>query len=177
MPMTVLIDSLEKNPLPFKCRTERKRFSKPDTGDYSIKGLENRLRIERKTVPELWRCLGIGKEAYRDQLRRLEQFPYRMLLIEGSLDDMAQRPEYSRLSTRNAIFRMMRWSAEFAVPIWFMGPRSKFSVMAVEQFLAGMYDGYRRDHKFPERWRTLNGRTNNDESNSRSPTKNRKNKV
>lgn len=155
--MKILVDSLEQQPLPFVHPTRQVRFSPPDTGDYSIEGLVDKLRIERKRPEELWGCCGHKRDFFRDQLSRLRQFPFRLLIVEGSVQDLAEVHPHGRsqMTWPQVCSHLMRWTAEFAVPVWFLGPRSPETCAMLESLLVSLHEHYIRLCSFPQHWRTL----------------------
>lgn len=54
------------------------------TGDYSVVGLENLIRIERKSIQDLVACCGRERERFERCIERLRTFKLPMLVIEGS---------------------------------------------------------------------------------------------
>lgn len=153
--MIILADALEQHPWEFSRPVKRVRFAPPDTGDYSVEGLERILRIEKKGCEELWQCLGSKREHFRGQLARMVQFPIRLLVIEGTLEDFSKRPLRSRLTWRAASSLLAHWTVEFGVPYWFLGRRSPATQTALEDLLVAIYDAYRREDKLIERWKSL----------------------
>jgi len=155
--MKILVDSLEQQPLDFIHPVRQVRFSPPDTGDYSIEGLVDKLRVERKKPEELWGCCGHRRDHFRDQLKRLQKFPYRLLIVEGSVSDLAHvKPSgQSRMTWPQVCSHLMRWTAEFGVPVWFLGPRSPETCLLFENLLIALHEHYTRLCSLPTRWRPL----------------------
>lgn len=66
------------------------------TGDYTIKGLEDIVCLERKrTTGELSINLGSKWEVFSRELQRMEPFKYKYILLEFSLDDVLNFPKNS----------------------------------------------------------------------------------
>jgi ERCC4-type nuclease len=75
---------------------------KLDTGDYSIKGLEDKICIERKgCVEELAMNLGSKKYTFLNEIERMEAFPHKFIVLEFSLDDLIKFPEETRIPIKN----------------------------------------------------------------------------
>jgi ERCC4-type nuclease len=75
---------------------------KLDTGDYSIKGLEDKICIERKgCVEELAMNLGSKKHTFLNEIERMEAFPHKFIVLEFSLDDLIKFPEETRIPIKN----------------------------------------------------------------------------
>lgn len=75
---------------------------KLDTGDYSIKGMEDKICIERKgCVEELAVNLGQKKYAFLAEIERMEAFPHKFIVLEFSLDDLIKFPNDTRIPVKN----------------------------------------------------------------------------
>jgi ERCC4-type nuclease len=75
---------------------------KLDTGDYSIKGLEDKICIERKgCVEELAINLGQKKYTFLDEIDRMASFPHKFIILEFSLEDLIKFPEETRIPIKN----------------------------------------------------------------------------
>lgn len=84
--ITALVDSREQTPLDLSpLRTEPATL---DTGDYSVRGLEQVIRIERKSLPDLVACVGRERERFDREVQRLLSYPVRVLLVEATWQDI-----------------------------------------------------------------------------------------
>jgi ERCC4-type nuclease len=66
------------------------------SGDYSLKSLEDVFTIERKTVPDLCQSLTRGRERFERELHRLRGYDFARVLIVGSpheVQAMAANPK------------------------------------------------------------------------------------
>jgi ERCC4-type nuclease len=69
-------------------------ISKLDTGDYSIKGYEKLLTIERKgSVAEFAKNITEGR--FADELDRMRAYKYGFVLLEFTMDSIVSYPEGS----------------------------------------------------------------------------------
>ena len=152
--MIIGIDSREQEPFAFNHPCKRVTL---DAGDYTIIGMEDIIRMERKKPAELWGCLGSKADFFQSQLDRLAKYPVRMLIVEGTLADFAKKPAYSRMAWMNIAHRLMRWTSARAIPVWFLGPRSKENILLVEDLLVSVHDLYRRDKDFLKKWEVDTG--------------------
>lgn len=63
------------------------------TGDYTIKGYEDLVCIERKgSVTEIATNLGKKKKAFRAEMERMKDFDFRFILLEFSASDVLDYP-------------------------------------------------------------------------------------
>ena len=96
-PPTIVIDQQEKIPFTFErlpTVTEKLR-----TGDYSIKGLEHKVGIERKELGDLLGCIPNqpGKRLrFKREIMDLVGKPFHMLIIEATLPMIERRINYCR---------------------------------------------------------------------------------
>jgi ERCC4-type nuclease len=85
----IIVDTREQQPWEFENMV--KSVSKLDTGDYSLKGLEDILCIERKkSVSEV--ANNITESRFKDVVARMNTFKYAFLLLEFDLDDVLAYP-------------------------------------------------------------------------------------
>jgi ERCC4-type nuclease len=76
-----------------------KSVSKLDTGDYSLKGLENIFCIERKgNISEF--ANNITEKRFKDVVSRMNQIPHAFLLLEFDLEDVLIYPVGSTVPKR-----------------------------------------------------------------------------
>lgn len=61
-------------------------------GDYSIRGFENQVAIERKSLPDLFGTLGRGRDRFARELERLAALDRAAVVIESGLDGITPRP-------------------------------------------------------------------------------------
>ena len=66
------------------------------TGDYTVKGLEKYLVIERKaSTGELAINLGKKREAFENEIERMSKFRWKYIVFEFSIDDLMNFPKNS----------------------------------------------------------------------------------
>ena len=81
-----LVDSREQRPL--NLEPLRYEAATLTTGDYTIKGLEHVVAIERKSEGDLLACVGRERERFDREIQRLMAFPVRALVVESSWEAM-----------------------------------------------------------------------------------------
>ena len=76
-----IVDSREQHPLDLRpLRTVQGTLP---TGDYSLKGLENIVAIERKSLGDLLCCVGSDRSRFDREIQRLLGYPTRAVVVEG----------------------------------------------------------------------------------------------
>lgn len=105
--ITAIVDTREQNPLEIPwLQVERATLA---TGDYSVRGLENHVAIERKELSDLVACCGRERERFDREVQRLLAFPVRALIIEASWDDIEAGEWRSKLTPRQVGSSLISW--------------------------------------------------------------------
>lgn len=80
--LVALVDTREQAPLDLSpLRSEAATLV---TGDYSLKGLESIVAIERKSLSDLILCCGAERERFDREVQRLLAYPVRTLVVEST---------------------------------------------------------------------------------------------
>jgi len=103
------------------------------TGDYSVRGLEHKICVERKSLADLTQSLGRERERFDKEMHRILAYPHRCLVIEGTMDDVLQQRYLSRIAP-NAVMSSLMGYASHGIPFVFCGTRSQMSDL-VRRFL------------------------------------------
>lgn len=107
--VVAIIDTSEQQPLALSpLQTE---IATLDTGDYSIKGLEHVVRIERKSLQDLIGCVGAERERFDREVQRLLAYPIRILLIESSWQEVEAGGWRGKVTVEQAIGSLLGWQA------------------------------------------------------------------
>ena len=65
-----------------------------ESGDYSIRGFENNVGVERKNIDDLWSSLTTNSDRFKRELERLQAYELKYILVEGLESEyLAHRPE------------------------------------------------------------------------------------
>lgn len=147
-PFTVLVDHREQLPYSFSDLPPkaawRGRLCVPIerthlvTGDYTIRGLEDRLALERKSLADLYGTIGQARERFEAELERLNQMTFAAVIVEATLREAwnpaAVRSEWmSRLKPRAVEGSVVAWSVRYPrVHWWHAGDRVAGEVRAFE---------------------------------------------
>lgn len=81
------------------------------TGDYSVRGLENIVALERKSLEDLIACVGTERERFDREVMRLIAYPVRALLVESTWLDIENGGWRSRVSPASAVGSLLGWIA------------------------------------------------------------------
>jgi ERCC4-type nuclease len=135
---TIIVDTREQQPWEFGLHVTSKE--KLDTGDYSIKGLEHLLTIERKkSVSEI--ANNITENRFKDVLNRMSQIPYKFMLFEFDLEDVYSFPMGSdipkklwdkiKISPKYLLKYLTELQLNYGIHIIYCGDASNAEKMAV----------------------------------------------
>lgn len=90
------------------------------TGDYSIRGLENKVCIERKGFMDLLACIGGQRRRFEECIDRMLEIPMRVIVVEGSwsmLEQVGISSQWrSHLHPNAAIGSVLSWVAR-GIPV------------------------------------------------------------
>jgi hypothetical protein len=95
-------------------------------GDYSIRGLESVLSVERKSLQDLFGTLGAGRERFKKELEALASYAVAAIVIEATWPDLYERPpSSSQLPPKSVQQSILAWMQEFPRIQWVLaGPRA-----------------------------------------------------
>lgn len=111
--MQIIIDTREKKDLfLFKTFPVETKVKKLDTGDYSIRGFENKITIDRKRDSnELQMCYGQKWRTFSDLLKRMEDFDEAYILCTFPYNHLEIFPRESNIPKSR--WRRIKTSASF----------------------------------------------------------------
>ena len=79
------------------------------TGDYSVRGLEHVVSIERKSLPDLLGCIGRDRERFEKEIMRLAAYPVRALVIESSWREIEAGDWRSKVTPAAVLGSLLAW--------------------------------------------------------------------
>ena len=123
MSFTIVIDTREQQPYAFGCATQRHKL---EAGDYSVLGQENRIAVERKSLPDFVHTIIHGAERFRAELEKLAACELACVAVEAHLDDVLRglRQSDLRLVTPNAVLgAALHIAVHHRVPVYWCGSR------------------------------------------------------
>jgi ERCC4-type nuclease len=120
----IIQDTREKKPWEFKATgsIEDVEIKKLDTGDYSIKGMEDKFFIERKaSVDELFVSLGVQWTRFQKEMERAKPYKYKYLVIEATMREIFRGSRYSKMTGKFIIARLLHIEQKYGVRTIFAG--------------------------------------------------------
>ncbi len=102
-------------------------IKKLDVGDYTVKGLEDILMIERKTIGDLWGTLGAtdNYKRFLREIKRAENHKFKFLIIEGTVADIDRGYRYSKVSANNIHAKLISLQVKHNLHVIFAGRMDK----------------------------------------------------
>jgi len=134
---TVLVDDREKKAWDLPYKIERKRLK---TGDYTIKGFEKIIAIEKKSgLIELLNDLANGyRPTFERFLKRLSKYPIKCIVVEDVLNNVAidralmyirkKSRGRCRLTSKTIYYWAAEISVKYGIPVIFV---DKWAMMAL----------------------------------------------
>ena len=140
--MKILVDTREQRPFTF----EHERYDvqiQPGTlsvGDYSLAGLQDKVAVERKSLPDLVGCLGRERERFERELQRGAALDAFAVVIEAAWPDLAGGNFRSQLNPHAACQSVLAFMSRYRTPFLFAGSRPAAEYVTwgfLRQFLEG----------------------------------------
>ncbi len=158
---TIIIDTREQQPWKFsdKVYIERQALA---TGDYSVKGLEHLITVERKSMDDY---VGSIVDSLREddpedgrffrELQRMENIPYRSIVIEQPFSDLVCGRYQSFISPAAISSKTMSFELRQGISVRFFEDRFG-AAKWTEEFLSKFWR-IRKDELNPKKIRGDNG--------------------
>ena len=140
--MQVIVDSREQLPFTFSHERYDVQIQQGTlaVGDYSLRGLEDKVAVERKSLPDLVQCLGRERERFERELQRGAALDAFAVVVEGSWSDLANGNFRSQFNPHAACQSVLAFMARYRLPFLFAGsrPAAEYSVWGfLRQYLEG----------------------------------------
>jgi DNA excision repair protein ERCC-4 len=117
-----VVDTREQLPLDLApLRTEAGTLA---TGDYSVRGLEHVVAIERKSLSDLLGCIGGERERFDREVQRMLAYPCRAIVVEATWGDLEAGGWRSHVTPAAAVGSCLGWIAA-GVPIIMAGDHER----------------------------------------------------
>ena len=120
------------------------------TGDYSIKGLEATVAVERKSLPDLVGCLAGSRDRFVRELERSRALESFCVIVEAPWEALAKGEYRSQLLPQAACQSVASFMARMQIPFWFCGSRPA-AEYCCWSFLRQYAEGQRQKLKTVER--------------------------
>jgi ERCC4-type nuclease len=112
--VTAIVDTREQ--LPLDLSPLRVELGTLATGDYSVRGLEKFIAIERKSADDMLACIGRERDRFDREVQRLLAYPCRAVVVEAGWMFFERGEWRSEVTSNAAIGSLLGWIAA-GVPI------------------------------------------------------------
>ena len=150
----VVIDTREQAPFAFEGITgDRGRVLEIatsraglKTGDYSIRGLEDVIAVERKSKVDLYGTVGRGRKRFERELERLAAMGAPAVVLECDLASLLHPPGRSKVSPSSVLNSLIAWSVRHRLPVW-PCPDRRFAEIVTFRLLQHYWAERERQHR------------------------------
>lgn len=143
--IVALADSREQTPvaLDLSLPTEKATLY---TGDYSVRGLENLICIERKSLPDLVGCVGRDRDRFERCIQRMKGYQTKVLVIEANLRALYLPGQWRGHVTPKQVFETVNSWAKHVSVYW------AYDHQLAGEIISGILNSAAREH-----WGQLQG--------------------
>jgi len=110
------------------------------TGDYSIVGFEDKVTIERKSIPDLYGS--VKRERFEKVIARMKKMEWAGLMIEGKEDDVMKQQMFGKIVPRQVYGALTSYEIQ-GIHIYYAGSKLDAQDWILSR-LVKFWDHYRR---------------------------------
>ncbi|WKZ17749.1 MAG: ERCC4 domain-containing protein [Candidatus Jettenia sp. CY-1] len=147
--MTIVRDTREQLPLTFP--EAKVKIATLSTGDYSLEHFEDKVTIERKSLPDLLGSLGNDRDRFMREIQRMQAFEYAGLVIEASMQVLYKGNWRSDIKPQSVVGSLQALSAKYGIHV-FLADNHELAARTVEGLL---FHFLRKQYELHERLRPL----------------------
>jgi ERCC4-type nuclease len=146
----ILKDTREQTPWCFSPAVTWERTSLP-TADYSLKGYTDIVCIERKSIADLvMSCASKERERFWESCRRMKEYERRVLIVEGSADDIWAGAYRSQATPRSIMATTLAMHVDFGVAVIWAGDVQQ-AAWTCEWFLTRLWKLKKREEELAKK--------------------------
>ena len=116
------------------------------TGDYSVRGLEQVVAVERKSLDDLLACVGRERERFEREVQRLLAYPVRALVVESFWSNVEQGGWRSQVKPQAVVGSLLGWIAR-GLPVVMAGDHAKAGEFTSRLLFTAARRRYRESHE------------------------------
>lgn len=136
--LTILVDSREQAPYTFDgydCQAETVAL---DAGDYSIRGFEDRVAIERKSLDDLVGSItGDRRARFERELARARRYELFSVVVEADLKDVSGKAYRSEMKPHAVLQSLIAFQVRYGTAFIWAGNRA-----GAEYMVFWLFDKY-----------------------------------
>jgi ERCC4-type nuclease len=89
------------------------------TGDYSVKGMEKAVTVERKSFIDAFGTFGKGRKRFEKELERMSHMQYACVVIEADWTPILRSPpKWSAMNPKSIYASIIAWQQRYGVHFW-----------------------------------------------------------
>ena len=104
-------------------------------GDYSIRGFEDRIAVERKGVSDFLTYITVEREKTQKKLDRMKSFDFKALVIEEDEDMLYFASPYSAVSPEAIRQSLVSMQIRYGLHLYMSSDRKKIERMVLDWFI------------------------------------------
>ena len=144
-PLPIVRDSREQAPFAFSGLPVEVSVGALEAGDYSVRGFERSVAVERKALQDLVGCLSGERDRFERELARLRGYDAAAVVVEAPAVALRTGRYLGRLDSGAAWQSVLAFSMRYRMPFIFCADRSDAEAVTFD-----LLRHYARD-----RWREL----------------------
>ena len=106
-----------------------------DVADYSIRGWESSIAVERKNLTDLYGSLGKNRERFKRELEILQFYDRRWIMVEASEYEVLCWQEYSQVHPNSIRQSLVSIEIRYGIPIYFFQYRKDMERKLLDLFV------------------------------------------
>ena len=128
---TIIVDTREQRPWTFEGQPGiTLARAKLDAGDYSVKGLEHRVAIERKSFSDLIGTIFRARARFYRELERLRAFEFRCVIVEAGIREIYEEATSGFINAKSVMGLLAEIAVSQRVPVYLAGTRPEAQLLA-----------------------------------------------
>ena len=128
--MKILTDTREQRPYRFENYRVESEPAALNCGDYSLKGFQDRVAVERKSLADLIGCLtGSDRTRFEKELARAGSYERFVVVVEASLQDVSGKRYRSAMEPHAVLQSVTAFYIRYGIPFLFCGSREAAEYM------------------------------------------------
>jgi len=121
-PWTISIDDREK--IPYHFSGSPSRCVRMETGDYGIIEAPLLVTVDRKSMKDAVQTVISSRDRFKREMVRMQEYEFRAIVIEGSLEQMLQPYGWSKSHPRSVVQSYLSLQVAYNVHVVWAGSRT-----------------------------------------------------
>lgn len=134
----IVVDTREARPYLFDSSTASVTRGALPAGDYSLRGFETRIAIERKSLDDFVNTVIHARERFRAELDVLATYDFAAIVVEANVEDLLAGRFTSRANPASLFAIACAIVADRRIPVFWLSDRQTAQA-AVQQILGRLY--------------------------------------